>query len=60
MIIPEPIIDDDIDSSADYSTDIHRHLDHLQKTLIKTIGRPISEYIVDNRAIFQTKQNEEF
>jgi hypothetical protein len=41
MIMPEPIIHDNLDSSADYSTDIHRHLDHLQKILIKTIGRPI-------------------
>jgi hypothetical protein len=55
MIIPEPIINDNIDSSADYSIDIHRHLDHLQKTLIKIIRRPISEHILNNRAILQTK-----
>jgi hypothetical protein len=46
MIMPEPIIDYNACSNADYSTDIHRHLDHLQKKLIETIGRPISEHIL--------------
>jgi len=48
MVMPEQLIDSNTYSSADYSIDIHRHLDQLQKTLIEIIGQPIS------------KQNEEF
>jgi hypothetical protein len=53
IVIPDRIIDNDITSSADYSTDIHRHLNDLQKILIETIGRPVSEHIL------RSQENEE-
>jgi hypothetical protein len=56
--MPEAIIEHDRSSSADYSTDIHRHLNLLQKTLIETIGRPISEQILDKEEIVRSRQNE--
>jgi hypothetical protein len=58
IIMPEAIIEHDRSSSADYSTDIHRHLNLLQKTLIETIGRPISEQILDKEEIVRSRQNE--
>jgi hypothetical protein len=58
MIISDPIIDEDSAPIADYSTDIHRHLNHLQQTLIKTIGQPTSEHILDNRKVVLSEQKE--
>ncbi|CAF4161743.1 unnamed protein product [Rotaria sp. Silwood2] len=50
IVIPEPIIQHDISSSADYSTDIHRYLNHLQHMLIETIREPTisGQHILDN------------
>ncbi|CAF0787833.1 unnamed protein product [Rotaria sp. Silwood1] len=41
IVISEPIIENDMSSDADYSTDIHRYLNQLQYMLIEAIGQPI-------------------
>jgi hypothetical protein len=56
--MPEITTVHDISSTADYSLDIHRHLNDHQQNLIKTIGRPISEHILDNREILLSNKNE--
>ena len=58
IVMPDLTIDHDTCSSADYSTDIHRHLNQLQQTLIETIGQPIFEHILDNRELLRSRQNE--
>ncbi len=35
--MPELILDDHLSLTADYSTDIHRYLNHIQQILIETI-----------------------
>ncbi|CAF1286659.1 unnamed protein product [Rotaria sordida] len=54
IVMSEPIIDHDISSDDDYSTDIHRYLNYLQHILIQAIGQTT----ISEKHILECRQNQ--
>ena len=41
MAMPEPTLEQGLSKIADYSTDIHQYLDHLQQSLLNFVKQPV-------------------